>query len=139
MIVIFSKPNTLLRLEGLALLVLGLVLYAKLDYSWTLFWSLLLLPDIALLAYLLNKEVGAFAYNITHAKVLPTLLALVGLVFGHTGALAAAIIWFVHIGVDRFLGYGLKYPQGFKFTHLGTLGEKNDASAKYSLPTFCGK
>ncbi len=139
MIVIFSKPNTLLRLEGLALLVLGVVLYAKLDYHWVLFWSLLLLPDIALFAYLLNKEVGALAYNLTHAKLLPSLLAVIGLMLGHAGALAVAIIWFVHIGLDRFLGYGLKYTQGFKFTHLGTLGEKRDASEKYSLPSFCGK
>lgn len=139
MIAIFSKPNTLLRLEGLALLVLGVVLYAKLDYHWTLFWSLLLLPDIALFAYLLNKEVGALAYNLTHAKLLPSLLAVIGLLLGHAGVLAVAIIWFVHIGMDRFLGYGLKYTQGFKFTHLGILGEKKDVAGKYSLPSFCGK
>ncbi len=139
MITIFSKPNILLRLEGLALLALGLVLYTELGYSWPLFWSLLLLPDIALLAYLLNKEVGALAYNITHAKLLPSMLAVIALVLGHPGALAVAIIWFVHIGADRFFGYGLKYTQGFKFTHLGTLGGKKDASEKYSLPTFCGK
>ena len=52
MITLFSRPNTLLRLEGLALLVLGLAVYAKLGYSWPLFWVLLLLPDIAMLAYL---------------------------------------------------------------------------------------
>ena len=139
MVAIFSKPNILLRLEGLALLVLGLIVYAKLAYSWPLFWSLLLLPDIALLAYLLNKEVGALAYNITHAKLLPALLAVIALVLGHPGALAVAIIWFVHIGMDRFLGYGLKYTQGFKFTHLGVLGERKESSEKYQLPSFCGK
>ena len=139
MFAIFSKPTILLRLEGLALLALGLTVYTKLAYSWPLFWSLLLLPDIALLAYLLNKEVGAMAYNITHAKLLPSLLAVGALILGHAGTLAVAIIWLVHIGMDRFLGYGLKYTQGFKFTHLGELGGNKQASAKHHLPGFCGK
>ena len=29
-----------------------------------------------------------------------------------------ALIWLVHIGVDRLVGYGLKYPTAFKDTHL---------------------
>jgi hypothetical protein len=27
-------------------------------------------------------------------------------------------VWFAHIGMDRLLGYGLKYPTDFKDTHL---------------------
>ena len=30
-----------------------------------------------------------------------------------------ALIWAAHIGVDRVLGYGLKYPTAFRDTHLG--------------------
>jgi hypothetical protein len=33
-------------------------------------------------------------------------------------AVAVALIWVTHIGVDRAIGYGLKYPSGFKDTHL---------------------
>jgi hypothetical protein len=33
-------------------------------------------------------------------------------------ALQLALIWLTHIGVDRFIGYGLKYPTDFKDTHL---------------------
>jgi hypothetical protein len=33
--------------------------------------------------------------------------------------LSAALIWLAHIGMDRALGYGLKYPTTFKDTHLG--------------------
>ena len=33
-------------------------------------------------------------------------------------ALKLALIWLTHIGVDRAVGYGLKYPSGFKDTHL---------------------
>ena len=33
-----------------------------------------------------------------------------------------ALIWVNHIGVDRLLGYGLKYSNGFGWTHLGIKG-----------------
>jgi hypothetical protein len=29
-----------------------------------------------------------------------------------------ALIWLAHIGFDRMLGYGLKYPTFFEDTHL---------------------
>jgi hypothetical protein len=29
-----------------------------------------------------------------------------------------ALIWAAHIGMDRMLGFGLKYPTEFKETHL---------------------
>jgi hypothetical protein len=32
--------------------------------------------------------------------------------------LAFALIWLAHIGFDRMLGFGLKYHNGFKDTHL---------------------
>ena len=34
------------------------------------------------------------------------------------------IILFGHSSMDRFFGYGLKYENGFKFTHLGEIGKK---------------
>ena len=34
-----------------------------------------------------------------------------------------ALIWLAHIGIDRALGYGLKYGAGFGFTHLGRIGK----------------
>jgi hypothetical protein len=33
-------------------------------------------------------------------------------------AVQIALIWGAHIGADRMLGYGLKYPTAFKHTHL---------------------
>ena len=36
--------------------------------------------------------------------------------------LSIAMIWLAHIGIDRALGYGLKYEAGFGFTHLGRIG-----------------
>ena len=34
-----------------------------------------------------------------------------------------ALIWVAHIGFDRMLGYGLKYPTAFGHTHLGVVGK----------------
>lgn len=31
-------------------------------------------------------------------------------------------LWVAHAGFDRMLGYGLKSPEGFTVTHLGTIG-----------------
>jgi hypothetical protein len=33
-------------------------------------------------------------------------------------ALQVRLIWLAHIGLDRAVGYGLKYPTAFKETHL---------------------
>jgi hypothetical protein len=33
-----------------------------------------------------------------------------------------ALIWLAHIGFDRALAYGLKYPVAFGDTHLGRIG-----------------
>lgn len=118
----FKNPNILLRMEGLAISILGIIFYGEMEYSWPLFWSTILIPDVALLAYLINKEIGAVAYNVMHAKILPSLLAAYAVAFATPLLLALSIIWFVHIGIDRFLGYGLKYSRGFKFTHLGIIG-----------------
>jgi hypothetical protein len=44
-------------------------------------------------------------------------------VFEHWhNTLLFAIIWMAHIGLDRMLGYGLKYPTFFKDTHLQRVG-----------------
>ena len=40
-----------------------------------------------------------------------------------TLVLSIAMIWLAHIGIDRALGYGLKYFDGFAFTHLGRIGK----------------
>ena len=53
-----------------------------------------------------------------HGAVRLWLRTLVG---SGTG-LAPALIWAAHIGFDRALGYGLKYPTAFSDTHLGRIG-----------------
>jgi hypothetical protein len=134
---VFEKPNVLLRLEGFGIFLLALAIYWQQSFGWTLFWSTVLLPDLALFGYLVNARVGAVAYNITHSKLLPCALALVSFATGDTLAPALSLIWFVHIGVDRLFGYGLKYPEGFKITHLGIIGQVSNTTFVRHLP--CGK
>lgn len=130
MLSLFEKPALLLRLEGLATFILALALYRQQGYGWGLFWSAVLLPDLALLGYLAHPRVGARLYNLTHAKLLPAALAAAGLLMANPACLALALTWFVHIGFDRMLGYGLKYPEGFKLTHLGRLGAAGEGARK---------
>jgi hypothetical protein len=108
----------LLRLEGLAIGAAAIVLYADGDHSWWLFALLALAPDLSFAAYVLGIGVGAAAYNLVHNLVLPVALGTAGALTDTQWALAVALIWLAHIGVDRALGYGLKYPSAFKDTHL---------------------
>jgi hypothetical protein len=80
---------------------------------------LLLAPDLGMLGYLAGNRAGAVTYDLLHTTVLPIALALYGFLGDHTGPLSLGLIWLAHIGVDRLLGYGLKYSSGFKDTHLG--------------------
>jgi Domain of unknown function (DUF4260) len=48
----------------------------------------------------------------------PILLLAVELAMAKPGFIPYALIWFAHIGMDRALGFGLKYPTFFKDTHL---------------------
>jgi hypothetical protein len=117
-----GQPLMLLRLEGLAMLTAAAVAYDLAGGSWLQFALLFLLPDIAMLGYLAGPRVGAFAYNAAHTHLAPALLGGAGLASGSEAAVAAALVWTAHIGFDRALGYGLKYPTGFTATHLGAIG-----------------
>lgn len=39
--------------------------------------------------------------------------------------LEALDVGFPHAAMDRIFGYGLKYEKGFKYTHLGEIGNTN--------------
>jgi hypothetical protein len=99
------------------------VLYARIGASWWLFAALFLVPDLSMLGYLAGPCWGARIYNAIHTYVTPAALALCALLFQEHVALAIALIWASHIGMDRLLGFGLKYADGFGYTHLGRLGK----------------
>ncbi len=111
-------PNYLLRAEGLAVVVAAVTAYFYADYPWWLFLVLALAPDISMIGFAASPRVGTAAYNAAHTYAVPVLLGAFGLVAEADLAVQIALIWATHIGVDRTIGYGLKYPSGFKDTHL---------------------
>lgn len=119
-----SGTTIILRLEGLALAIACIWLYALFHQSWWIFAALLLAPDLSMLAYYAGPKIGAAVYNAVHSWV--TAVALFFLAFyaggGDTLLLSLPFILGAHIGFDRALGFGLKKESGFKDTHLGRLG-----------------
>jgi len=114
----------LLRLEGLAAFAVSLALYAHAGFSWLIFALFLLAPDLSMLGYLAGPRVGATLYNLVHTYVLALLLTLVGFLGAQPALTTAGLILVAHIGLDRALGYGLKYSTAFGDTHLGRTGRR---------------
>jgi hypothetical protein len=117
-----GMPRLLLRLEGLGLALAALYAYHRIGASWWLFAALILVPDVSFAGYLVNTRIGAIAYNTMHVTLGPLILGALGFLLPSFDLIAVALIWAVHIGVDRALGYGLKYGAGFGLTHLGRIG-----------------
>ncbi len=116
--------NIILRLEGLTLLAGMVMLYAMWGGSWWVFGVLFFVPDLSFAAYLADNRTGAIIYNAAHCYMLPVSLMTAGFLLPDPLTLSIALIWMAHIGMDRALGYGLKYQNGFGFTHLGRIGRK---------------
>lgn len=109
-----------LRLEGLCVLAAAAYAYAHSGRSWLLFAALFLVPDLSFAGYAAGPRAGAIVYNLAHSYAGPLILGVAAAATGTT--LAWALIWTAHIGFDRALGYGLKYPTAFADTHLGRIG-----------------
>jgi hypothetical protein len=113
-----THPRWLLHAEGGVMLAASILAYHQVGGNWWLFALLFFTPDISALGYLFNVRIGATCYNVIHVEVLPAALALVGFLMAEPFLMALACIWFAHIGMDRLLGFGLKYPTRFPDTHL---------------------
>jgi hypothetical protein len=115
--------RTMLRLEGLTLFAGMTLLYAVWGGSWWVYLILFLVPDLSFAAYLAGPKPGAIIYNAAHSYMVPVTLMTTGFGMDSPLTLSIALIWMAHIGIDRALGYGLKYEAGFGFTHLGRIGK----------------
>jgi hypothetical protein len=115
--------RALLRLEGVVLFAGMTLLYALWEGSWWVYAILFLAPDLSFAAYLAGPKAGAIVYNAAHSYLAPVALMTTGLAMASPLVLSIAMIWLAHIGIDRALGYGLKYQAGFAFTHLGRIGK----------------
>ncbi|WP_431297875.1 DUF4260 family protein [Tabrizicola sp. BL-A-41-H6] len=113
--------KTVLRLEGLGTLTVGLGGALSMSDSWLAVAGMFFLPDLSMAGYALGPRVGALIYNIGHSYILPlALLALAAIAF--PALIVPALVWIAHIGFDRAMGYGMKGTAGFKQTHLGRIG-----------------
>jgi len=117
-----GTPLILLRLEGAVVLLAATLAYSRLGAGWGLFAGLFLVPDLSMLGYLGGRRLGAACYNAGHTYLAPAALAALGVAASIPMLLGIACIWIAHIGLDRLLGYGLKYPTSFGETHLGRRG-----------------
>lgn len=115
--------KTSLKLEELAMLLLGIFLFSQLNFSWWWFIGLFLAPDLGMLGYLINTKVGAFTYNLFHHKFVAIGIYFFGIFITSEIVQMIGILLFSHASFDRIFGYGLKYEKGFKFTHLGEIGK----------------
>lgn len=113
----------ILKLEELAMMFLALYLFSLLDFNWWIFAALFFSPDIGILGYLINPKFGAFTYNLLHHKAIAIMLYFIGIFLNMPVLMLAGLVIFAHSSFDRILGYGLKYPNNFKNTHLGTIGK----------------
>ncbi len=114
-----------LRLEGLALLGSAVIGFGVTGQPWWLFVALLLAPDLGAIGYLVSRRAGAVAHNVAHTTVMPLALLCAGYVQHSTVVLAIALVWLAHIGMDRTMAYGLRYPDDFGRTRLGLHGHQH--------------
>lgn len=110
-----------LRSEELLMFLLSIYLFSLLEFSWWWYPTLLLLPDIGMVGYLFNTKTGAILYNLFHHKGIALTLWLMGVFLNNSWLMLVGIILFGHSSMDRMLGFGLKYPDSFKNTHLGAI------------------
>jgi hypothetical protein len=123
------EVTALLRLEGLAAFAAAVTAFQLTGSNWWLFAALILVPDLAMFGFLANYRIGARIYNFAHTYAVPAVLGGIGWFSGTGWIVAVALIWIAHIGADRALGYGLRYPDLGQATHLGWVGKAKQSAA----------
>jgi hypothetical protein len=113
--------KTLLRLEEFALFLFSIYLFSLLHFPWWYFPVLLFVPDLSILGYLGGPKIGAVVYNFVHHRGLALAYYVSGALLGIPVLSLAGAIVLAHSSLDRALGYGLKLPDSFQGTHLGSI------------------
>src|SRR3954471_846942 len=109
---------------AIALLVASIAVFVSADAGWWVFPVFVIGPDLAFLAGIGQKGTlvpgqmpsrAVPAYNALHRVWGPLalgLLAVTGLL--PPALLVGALVWGLHIFLDRAIGYGLRTPDGFQ-------------------------
>ncbi len=115
--------KSLLKLEELLLLAFFAVLAnTLLPYAWWWYWVLFLTPDLGIIGYLVNPRFGAATYNILHHKGIAVACFAAGYWLSNDPLQFTGLLMLGHSSFDRVFGYGLKFNDNFKNTHLGWIG-----------------
>lgn len=117
------KMNTILKLEELGQLLLSIFLFNQLDFPWWVFPICILLPDLSMIGYAVNTKIGALIYNLFHHKLIAIIIFISGYWLNNALLTLVGIILLGHSSMDRIFGYGLKFKDNFKNTHLGFIGK----------------
>ncbi len=111
----------ILKLESLCIFLSSLFVYHYLNESWILFFLLFFLPDLSMVMYIFNKKTGAVFYNLFHTYLWSFLLVIIGFIIKNNLVISFGVVYASHISFDRMIGYGLKYSDSFKNTHLSKI------------------
>lgn len=119
------SPRIWQQIEGTLVFVAALLIYWLGGQGFGLWLSLLLFfaPDLSFAGYLAGPARGAQAYNTVHLYGFGAAVMGIGALAGWPVLTALGLLWLGHSGFDRMLGYGLKLPEGFQFTHMGRIGK----------------
>lgn len=125
-----SKPMAItLQIEEAAITALTIYGLTSLNLHLPL-WAwvpLFFAPDVSMLGYLLGTRVGAFTYNLFHHRAMAIAVIAAGLFLHHDAITAGGLLLLSHSAFDRMMGFGLKYSDGFKNTHLGQMQKSGSA------------
>lgn len=69
--------------------------------------------------YAISKKTGGVIYNIFHHKGIAIAVAIAGFLLERDIMMLTGTLLFAHASFDRIWGYGLKYEDDFRHTHLG--------------------
>jgi hypothetical protein len=116
--------KNIIRLEELAMFGGSIYMLSEFNVPWWIYILLVLGPDISMIGYTAGNKEGAFFYNLFHHKGVAVILYFIGLYLQSEITMISGVILFGHASMDRMFGYGLKLNEGFKFTHLGMIGQK---------------
>ena len=113
----------LIQAEAIVPFLISVLLINRLPlhYAWWIWIPIFLAPDLSMLGYLMGNKTGAFLYNLFHHQLVAIVIAAVGMALQLQNIELAGLVLLGHSSLDRIVGYGLKFKEGFKFTHLGTM------------------
>jgi hypothetical protein len=117
-----GMPRMWLRVEGATVLAAGAGLYLHLGGAPIALVPLLLAVDVSMVGYLVGPRPGALIYNVVHNWATGVAVLALAWWLGSPAIALVGAILVAHTGMDRALGYGLKYPTEFADTHLGRIG-----------------